>query len=423
MSFKKGFVNKGEEWDYRISMGCVLYYLMSVLNSTVKIIFPNSGIVSILSLLTGGVILLGYLQCFPFVVRRSSKVLSLSYFCFIIIYALSYFLIILRDEPVDVMLKGSAFVTFAWWIPLGVFAASIKNLKVLYDTFLRWSYVLLIMLGAMFLYHPLTIYGTTGYNMFFGFNMLIPTLFHINEFSEGKKIKFLVLIILELVMILIYANRGCWLAIVFILFYKLIVLNRNRSRVVTRFFFVGPLLLVLFASGTPLLQYAFNKLDAYGINSRTINMLLSGNFVSDATNRDIIWENSKRMIEERPVLGWGLGGEFYRLARIEGGEIVDNSFTPHNGVLQNMVNFGVLGGIIATLILVFPYLKMARIKNRYLQNLVLIFGASIIATFYSASGFFTNPSVAIFIYLYYCHKKGPKVMATSLDPIVPQTDD
>ena len=65
MLFKREITNKTEERDYRLSVGCVLYYLMSVLNATVKTILPDSGIVSILSLLTGAVILLGFLQCLP----------------------------------------------------------------------------------------------------------------------------------------------------------------------------------------------------------------------------------------------------------------------------------------------------------------------------------------------------------------------
>lgn len=399
------YVNKEEKYDYRISLGCVLYFLMSVLNSTIKIILPDAGITSILSPLTGVVILLGYIQCFSAVWKRNNKLLLLSYFLFVIIYAVSYSLIIHRGESADVMLKGSAFLTFAWWIPLGVFAASVKELKILYYTFLKWSYALLLMLGAMFLFHPLTVYETTGYNMFFGFNMLIPTLFHLNEFIENKKIKFLVLLILELLMILIYANRGCLLAILFFILYKLFVLNKNKNRVVAMSIIGSVLLLVMFTVGSSLLQSTSNILAAYGINSRNVEMLISGSFASDATNRDIIWNDSKKMIEERPILGWGLGGEFYRLASIEGGEKVDNSFTPHNGVLQNFVNFGVVGGFLASLLFIFPYFKMRRLKNKERQTLVLIFGSSIIATFYSASGFFTNPSAAIFIYLYYFQKR------------------
>lgn len=404
MLVKENYIKKEERYDYQISLGCVLYYLMSVLNSTVKIILPDSGISSIMSPLTGGVILLGYIQCFPAVLKRNNNLLFLSYLFFITVYAFSYVIITLRGEPTDVMLKGSAFLTFAWWIPLGVFVSSVRVLNVLYKIFLKWSYALLLMLGAMFLFHPLTVYETTGYNMFFGFNMLIPTLFHLNEYVENKKIKFLVLVIIELLMILIYANRGCWLAIVFFLFYKLIILNKNKNRVIATSLVGGILLLVLFTIGSPLLQSTSDKMATYGISSRTVDMLISGSFVSDATNRDIIWKDSKKMIEEHPILGWGLGGEFYRLARIEGGENVDNSYTPHNGVLQNLVNFGIVCGILATIIFVIPYFKLKHLKNKDCQNLVLIFGSSIIATFYSASGFFTNPSAAIFVYLYYFHQ-------------------
>ena len=115
------------------------------------------------------------------------------------------------------------------------------------------------------------------------------------------------------------------------------------------------------------------------------------------------------MIFERPVLGWGLGGEFYRLADYEGAIKVDNSFTPHNGVLQNMVNFGVFIGTIVSLLIIIPYFKIKRIKNIYYHDLVLIFGSAIVAIFYSASGFFTNPMVAIFLYLSYFSCQSKKI--------------
>lgn len=391
--------------DKLVAKGILGYYFFSILNSTFKIIYPDSIFANYLSIVCGLLILMGYLKCIKYVINRKINLLLKSYISFFLIYLLSYILILSRGENADVMIKESAFLTFAWWIPLGVFAATIKDKSILYDIFLKGSYFLLILLGAMFLFHPLTQYETTGYNMFFGFNMLIPTLFHLNEYFKRGKIVFLILVALEFLMILIYANRGCWLAILFFLFYKIVVLTKNKSRLVTMSLIVGSFLLVLFTIGTPLLQSISNKLDSYGINSRTIDMLMTGSFVSDATNRDIIWEDSKKMIAERPVLGWGLGGEFYTLSKLERGESVNNSYTPHNGVLQNMVNFGVIGGFIATLLFLIPYLYIKRIKDVNTQILVLIFGASIIASFYSASGFFTNPSAAIFIYLFYTRSK------------------
>ena len=145
-------------------------------------------------------------------------------------------------------------------------------------------------------------------------------------------------------------------------------------------------------------------LEGFGLSSRTLWYIMSGE-LTEGSGRDEIWKHSIEMINERPILGWGLGGEFYHLAAFDSVTSVDNSFTPHNGVLQNLVNLGVFFGTIATIIIVRPYFRLRRIKDAYYHDLVLIFGSAIVAIFYSASGFFTNPMVALFLYLAYSYKK------------------
>jgi O-antigen ligase len=255
----------------------------------------------------------------------------------------------------------------------------------------------------MFFFHPLVEDGGKTYNMFFGFNILIPTLFHINEFfkSKNKHYFFLFLLIIELFMILVYANRGCLLPIAFIFFYKLLLENKKRTAVLLPFVVIC--CFIIYLIGNTILESIANLFEQYGISSRTLWYFLSGE-ISDSTGRDEIWKNSIEMIKERPILGWGLGGEFYRLAALEGVVDVDNSFTPHNGVIQNLVSFGVLFGSIATLIIIRPYLKINCIKDIFYHDMVLIFGSAIIAMFYSASGFFTNPLAAMFLYLSYSLK-------------------
>ena len=131
---------------------------------------------------------------------------------------------------------------------------------------------------------------------------------------------------------------------------------------------------------------------------------MNGEMVSYKSNRDIIWDTTEQMIRDKPLLGWGLGGEFYYLAQADG-EIADASFTPHNGILQNIVNFGIIGGVIATAIFIIPYFNISKIKDQSYYDLVLIFGSSIIANFYSANGFFIKPSCSVFIFLFYSYYK------------------
>lgn len=406
MLFKRIITDKSGKKDIILAEGCVLYYLMSVLNATIKTVLPEFGVVSVLSLLAGSVILLGFLRCLPTVFTRNRRKLLLSYAFFISIYSISFLLITIRGESSDVMIRGSAFLTLAWWIPLGVFASSVYDKSILYEVFLKASYFILGLLAVMFIYHPISEDGVADYNMFFGFNMLLPTLFHINELFKRKKFYFFLLVFIEFMMILIYANRGCLLPIAFIVVYKLIFENSKKTTILL------PIIIVM--AGVIGLMWEqiigglASLLEGFGFSSRTLWYITFGE-LTDSSGRDDIWKHSIEMIKEHPILGWGLGGEFYHLAALDGTTIVDNSATPHNGVLQNLVNFGVFFGTIATIFIIRPYFKLRCIKDNYYHDLVLIFGSAIIAIFYSASGFFTNPMVALFLYLAYSYKKsGPR---------------
>lgn len=396
-SLKCLYPDLSDYWDARISIGCALYYIFSALNATVKVVLPDSSIVPYLSAICGIVIVLGLVQSLFRVINRKGTLLFRSMALFGIIYLISFFLISFRREPCDVMLRGNLFITYSWWIPLGVWSASVRNLNVFYDVMLKGSYAILALLTIMFLYHPLTIYGDTGYNMYFGFNLMIPMLFHMNEYFSHKKRKYLILILAEAIMLLVYANRGCWLGILFFAGYKMFWESDAKngkvllSLIAVFVLFIFPLMIEEISS----------VLNSLGISSRSLQMLMNGSFVNDSSNRDDIWKDALAMIEERPIFGWGLGGEYYHMAKIEDATVVDTSCYPHNGIIQNIVEFGVILGLMVTYYLAKPYFKLKTVSYGSPRNLVMIFGSSILASFYSSGSFFLMPSTAIFVYLYY----------------------
>ena len=98
------------------------------------------------------------------------------------------------------------------------------------------------------------------------------------------------------------------------------------------------------------------------IQSRTINKLENGS-ISGNSNRTEIWSLTLEMISERPIFGWGLGGEYYTLGKRFGDHIIDNSSTPHNGILQLWVNFGVFLGSGFILLIILPYFQIFKIKD------------------------------------------------------------
>lgn len=396
-------IDRSVYYDYKISRACAIYFIMSVFNATVKTVAPTSSIVSYMSLVSGGIIFLSYLLCICEVMRRSGRLLINSYMCFGAIYLLSLVLILCRNESCDLMISGSAFLTFCWWIPIGVFSSSIFDKRIYYEVLLKSSFILLALLAIMFFFHPLTKYDEFGYNMFFGYNMVIPTIFHLNELIKYKKKKYVFLVLAEFIMLLIYANRGAWMPIIFFIAYRYLFISYKNKSMVISLLSIGICLMVVFST----LFFSFVSVyleDNFGISSRTLELLLSGEMQSYKSGRDEIWMISKNMIYDNPILGWGLGGEFYHLAEAEGA-IPDSTFTPHNGILQNLVNFGVIGGFIASIMFIKPYFQLSRIKDSSYFDLCLIFGSIIIANFYSASGFFIKPACAIFIYLFYNYKR------------------
>jgi hypothetical protein len=196
MRFKAKITDKETSWDYKISFYVVFYFFAEIANATIKTVFPiPDSLWAPLSALWGVVIIFLMLRSIKFVYKRSSTIIINSLYLFIFIYSLSLAMILLREEPLQAFWRGTVLMTFAWWIPVGVSACSVKNKQILYDVFLKWSYPMSILLFACVFFRRSDglMPGETEYNMFFGFHIVVPALFHINEFyrSHNKKILFL----------------------------------------------------------------------------------------------------------------------------------------------------------------------------------------------------------------------------------------
>lgn len=408
LGFRKKYIRSEDIVDAKIALACLIYYIMSAFNSMIKTILPDSSIVNYMSLLSGIVILWGYSQCITFVFKRNSSLLFKSFTIFSIIYFFSAVNVLLRGEPINLLISGTAFLTFAWCIPLGVFSVSIKTPQIFYDILYKGSFIITVILTLMFLYHPANEWGETGYSMFFGYSIILPILLHTNEFIRSKKLYILVVLLGELMMMMVYASRGCWLCFLFFIVYKIFFDSTNKAlkiALITFFFLFSAVILFW---GDLIILYFASLLESLGLNSRTLALLASG-AIADGTGRDEIWAESFRMIAERPIFGWGLGGEYYHLAAFEGASTIDNSWHSHNGLIQNIVCLGVMGGFIANIIFIKPFLGISKIRCPYLHDLILIFGSSIVSLFYSSSGFFITPAAAIFTYLYYFSYKRKKI--------------
>lgn len=393
-------INNSEIEDIRLSWASTVFFIGSALNSTLKSVsFVPGAIIQYSSLITGVVILSFFIANFGVVKRRNNSLLIKLYFVFFVVYFISAFLITLRGEPLNVMLRYNAFITFLWWIPTGVCACSVCDRKILYSIWLKASYIIAFICFILFFFHNPSDNESLGeYNMSFGIYLIVPLLFHISNFIEKKKFYLLALPIIEVLGLLVYANRGVLLSLVFFVVYKFAFESKNKIKKILSFIF----LIVCIIGFSASLQSMASFLVNLGIESRTLWMLSEG-VISDTTGREEIWKTCFEMIKMRPILGWGLGGENYYLAFSENGSLVDdvNTYTSHNGIIQNFVSFGVIIGLIVNLIILIPFFHLNK-KEKYYHELLLIFAsASVIPSCISASGFFIKPGVAIFLLLYY----------------------
>ena len=347
----------------------------------------------------GALIVLTMLISINEVWRRSSKILVRSLLIFLVLYIISFLLVTLRGESFNVTLRHNVLLTYAWWIPIGLYAYSVKNIEILYKTYLKGSLLISVLLFVMLFSPSANSYtGNLSYNMFFGFNLVVPCMMHLNEFLRIKKKAYIILFLIELLAIIFFGNRGALIPILFFVVYRVFYSSkRTKIKIFVICCSISIALFIIFQG--KIIQGFNNILVSYGIQSRTLTMFMLGN-ITDDSGRSLIWEISRDMVAQKPFLGWGLGGEYSHISKALGSSIVNPAATPHNGIVQNFVNFGILGGILSSLLFIIPLFRINKIKDDYRKSLVLIFASFMIVSFVSSDGFFIKPEIALFIYLY-----------------------
>lgn len=397
--------------DYQISTFVAFYFFASAANATMKVTLPISeGMSGVVSLFWGMLILLFMFRALKPVLRRSSAILRKSYGIFAVLYCISIAMWASRGEPIGQLFRATGFLTFAWWIPVGVYSCSVIHKDILYKVLLKVSYIISVILFINLLFHrtDTAVEGVIEYDMFFGFAMITPTLFHINELLKKRKLSIVVITIAEVLSLILYANRSILLSLLFFIFYKIFVVgNTKRMRLYKPLFVLLCIVMVIFSGA--IISGLSGFFSQYGMQSRTLDMAMD-NSLSDSSGRLEFWAFCIDMIGEKPIFGWGLGGEFVtlgkRLYSIFGGEDIGMA-SAHNGVLQFLVELGIVGGIIATYLFVKPIFGVKkRITDSNVRDLIVIYFASYgITRLVSADGFYYSPQVAVYFYLYYTYKK------------------
>ena len=390
--------------DKQLSFYVIFFFIIQTLNGSIKTILPflTRGLQSNISLMSGALLLVVMVKNLKYVYRRSGKVFLIAYYIFLLLYAISLAQNMMRGDPVDLLIKDSASWTFIWWIPMGLFVYSVQDKDILYKILLKGSYfisiIVLLSVFPIIVLENILLYGKE-YNMFFSYMLIFPLILHINEYFKTKKISLLIIGIVELSVLILYGSRGVLLCVLSFFILKIAYGQIPFSKKVVAVIFFTFTLVLFIKFSEPLLQV----LHDFNLSSRTLEKLATHQMES---GRNYVWESGIELIKERPLLGYGLGGEFYQMtyeaSKLLGTGIPPkiSDLTPHNGFLQLMLNFGVIFGLLIGIFIVSSILIVKKIIfSSYKDLLIITYSVFIIPAMTVGDGIFVKPGIAIYVFL------------------------
>ena len=336
------------------------------------------------------------------VIARDKNVVRNSYLLFLVVYLISCFLSVTRGEPFLVILKESALWTLCFWIPIGLFAYSVCDKRVLYNEVYKLSYIRSAILLFYFLWNILAGIsakdGHSEYSMHFSYALILSLLLHIDKLLRSFSWKLFLLFGIELAAILILGSRGTLLCILSYFLIRFLVEKSSVKQKIRNILFlsVGFFILSVIAGN-------MDALNSVGLSSRIVAYGEAGE-VTDLSGRDVLWAQTLSMISENPLIGYGLGGEYYSLSlfiyKMGADELVITSTSPHNGFMEMLVCFGIPIGIFISLYIISRIFYIRRISDITVKSLVIIFfSVFIVPAFTVGDGIFVKPGIAFYIYL------------------------
>lgn len=407
---QSNYCNKSDKNDIVLSNSIMFFFIIQSANSSIKTIFPDlaDSYGGIISAISGILIIMFLFKSLLIVWKRNAHAVVVSYLLFGVIYGVSLFLNISRSAPIDALISESLVWTMLWWIPMGLTIYSVRNKAILYERMVKWSYLLsFVTLTAMISYVSniinlnMSSLNRGNYNMFFSYMLVFPLIIHLNEIIDKRGKINILFFIIEFGSILINGSRGALLCIGGFLFLKFFLGKMSVGNKIKLSF------LTIIAAGTLYFgsQLIFSELESYGITSRTIEKIAGG----EGAESDDRWEMfgyAIDFIKEKPILGYGLGGDFHVMYQKVHGtaplNVKDATLTVHNGFLQILMCFGVFFGAIAIFIFWRPPFLFPKIKEPDTRIiLVILFSVFIIPNFTTGDGVFVKPGIALYIYFFY----------------------
>ena len=218
------------------------------------------------------------------------------------------------------------------------------------------------------------------YSLSFGYAMLLPVIIFLYFWIKNKRFYCLLLSCIGSVLIFTNGSRGALLMLV--LFIGLMMISNivDSPKVSYKVLKISSIIIVilfLFLFGELLLRSFVSFAQDLGIQSRTLDLLISGDISSD-TGIDVIWAAVIDAIKDGGFFGHGVFGERPYVFPIH------YAAYSHNIILELICSFGIIGVVIC-IFLVIGVLRMIFCKNTQMREIFIIFFAVASQLFFSLS--------------------------------------
>lgn len=281
-----------------------------------------------------------------YVLRRSFLTAIMSYGLVLSLFSLS---MLQNQSHLEYILSDGVRFTLCTCLPIFLSFASIRNFSAFLQVAL-WISLATSAIGILFIYFYFTgrMFFFEGiYNMSFGYSLLFPTLF---LFSR-RKFFFTLLAIILTIIILLLGSRGPLVPIILFVFLQRMILGTVKERI-----FLTAFILIFILFLPVILEY----LALQGIESRTLNLLISGEAISHDSGREALYDIVKEKILENPLLGYGIFAD----------RIFCNGIYCHNLFLEAFIDFGC---IFPLLLFIYIALKSLFLLKHLSKDNMLLF--------------------------------------------------
>ena len=220
--------------------------------------------------------------------------------------------------------------------------------------------------------------------------MLLNVLLVINYAFNRKTLIGIAISAVAIILLLSMGSRGPIMIVMAFLAAKIFQLSANKG---SRGVIIAVLLVLMWFVNSPYWDFSLiflqSSFDSFGMSTRVIDFTIQGETLTYYSERDEIAELVINKIKERPLMGWGVYGEWQFVG-----------WAAHNMYLEILNHYGVILGVIIILWMIFISIKAYLVaKMSPIRDLVLLLVCFVFVRGVFGGGFLTFPT---FLMIGYC---------------------